>query len=317
MRNISRLILMCCVLVCTALQTVAQFYFYDKNTYNSPVVYEFGGSVGVMNCLTDIGGRKGIGGKFIKDLNFGNTQLNGSLYLSATYKEAFGLRIEGTMGKVKAYDSILKNVRTTTGGRYERNLSFTSTITEVALIAEIHPLFIFINWAGREDSPPNFSPYLLGGIGFFSFNPQTVLAGKTIDLQPLHTEGQGFTQYPDRKPYSLHQSNWLLGVGVKYALSPVINIRAEMLYRILNTDYLDDVSTRYVDPALFAANGLSGTQLNNALLLNDRRITFTEGVPIINNPKGGQKRGNPTNNDAYFNFNIKLGISFGRVKIRR
>ena len=45
-----------------------------------------------MNCLTDIGGKKGIGKKFIKDLNMGKTHLSGGLFLSATYKYALGLR---------------------------------------------------------------------------------------------------------------------------------------------------------------------------------------------------------------------------------
>jgi hypothetical protein len=291
----------------------AQYYFYDNNSYYAPVMYEIGASAGVMNCLTDIGGTQGLGKKFVKDLNIGNTQLNGSIYFSATYKEAVALRIEGTYGQVKAYDSILKDVQSTTP-RYNRNLSFSSKITEYSVVAEFYPIFIFVNWASREDYPPSFSPYLLAGVGFFSFNPQTILNGRTVDLQPLSTEGQGFAEYPTRKPYKLQQTNFPVGVGVKYELSSVLNLRAEFLYRILSTDYLDDLSTRYIDPKVYG-NYFTGTQLTDALALNDRRNKNNPEYPI--NPNGGQIRGNPQNNDAYFSFNIKLGFTFGREKVHK
>lgn len=293
-------------------KVVAQYYFYDNNTYNTPVMFEIGASVGVMNCLTDIGGTAGLGKKFVKDLNIGNNQLNGSLYFSATYKEAVALRVEGTFGHVKAYDSILVDVQSTTP-RYNRNLSFSSKISEISAVAEFYPIFIFVNWASRDDYPPKYSPYLIAGIGYYSFNPQTKLNGRTVDLQPLSTEGQGFAEYPDRKQYKLQQINFPIGAGIKYELSSMLNLRAEFLYRILTTDYLDDLSTRYIDQSLFSKY-FTGAQLADALALNDRRRSDPK-YPI--NPLGGQIRGKSTNNDAYFSFNIKLGLTFGRQKIKK
>lgn len=289
----------------------AQYYFYDNAAYDTPLTFELGGSLGVMNCLTDIGGKKGIGKPFIKDLNIGNTQLNGSVYLSALYKEKFAIRLEGTFGQIKAYDSILKKVRATTGGRYERNLSFRSHISEISLIAEFHPLFIFIDWQGRDQDPPRLSPYLATGIGYYSFNPQTQLTpgGKFIDLQPLSTEGQGFAEYPDRKPYKLRQFNVPVGIGAKYDLSPSFNIRAEFMLRLLFTDYLDDCSTLYIDPTVYQ-NYFTGEQLSNALALNMRNKNLYE--PFNSYPRS--IRGDPTDRDSYFTFNIKLGMVFGREK---
>ncbi|MGG9960138.1 hypothetical protein [Ferruginibacter sp. SUN106] len=296
------------LLLCSAQKTSAQYYFYDNNYYDNPVVYEMGASVGVMNCLTDLGGKKGIGKKFIKDLNFGNTQFAGGLFFNALYKNAVALRLEGTFGQVKAYDSILKSVKASTNGRYERNLSFRSNITEFSLLAEIHPLFIFKRY-DENSTVPRCSPYLAAGIGFYSFNPQAKLLNRWVDLQPLSTEGQGFAEYPKRKPYSLHQVNIPVGVGAKYELSPMINLRAEILYRILSTDYLDDVSTSYVDPNLFA-NYFTGTKLTNALLLNDRQYEL-DPTHITGD---GDQRGNSKNNDAYFTFNVKVSLVLGREK---
>ncbi|MEN9569081.1 MAG: hypothetical protein RL172_312 [Bacteroidota bacterium] len=296
----------------SANKSVAQYYFYNNSHYDSPLMFEFGASVGAMNCLTDVGGRSGLGKKFVKDLNMGNTQLNGSIYLTATYKEKFALRLEGSFGKIKAFDSILSNVKDNSQGRYERNLSFQSKISEISLVAEIHPLFIFVDWVSRDQEPPYFSPYLVGGIGFFSFNPQAKSrTGKFVDLQPLSLEGQGFAEYPTRKTYSLSQINFPLGAGVRYELSPSLNLRAEFLYRKLSTDYLDDVSTRYVDPSLFSSY-LSGTQLQDALDLSSNQRTNNGPVSFQYRKSEGGIRGNPKNDDAYFTFNLKIGFTFGR-----
>ena len=286
----------------------AQFYFYDNKYYDSPIMYELGASVGAMNCLTDLGGNKGIGKKFVKDLNLGKTNLAGSIFLTATYKNMIALRLEATFGQVKAEDAVLRKVKASTFGRYERNLSFRSNITEFMLATEIHPLYFF-NRYDEDKAPPRTSPYLLAGIGFFSFNPQAKYGGKWIDLQPLSTEGQGFAEYPKRKPYQLQQLCLPVGVGAKYELSSTLNIRAEFVYRFLSTDYLDDVSTTYIDPTLYP-NYFTGAKLTNAFLLNDRQYEL-DPTHITND---GDQRGNPKYNDSYFSLNVKLSYTFGREK---
>ena len=293
-------------------RAVAQYYFYDNKYYDNPVTFELGASGGLMNCLTDLGGNKGIGKKFTKDLNLGNTQPTGGFYICANYKYAVTLRAEAAFGMVKSSDAVLKNVAPSTYGRYERNLSFRSTITEFSVTAEFHPFYIFFKYDDEHDKePPAFSPYLLAGVGFFSFNPQAQLDGKWIDLQPLSTEGQGFKEYPDRKPYKLNQINIPVGVGVKYELGNMFNVRAEFVYRILNTDYLDDVSSTYIDPTLYS-NYFTGTKLTNALLLNNRQNELNPGHIT----QEGDQRGSPKNNDSYFSFNLKIGYIIGRERIR-
>ncbi len=299
------------ILFATAERVSAQYYFYDNNYYDNPVTFEVGGSIGVMNCLTDLGGNKGIGKKFVKDINLGKTKFAGSISLTAMYQYMIALRLEATFGTVTADDKVLKKDAPSTFGRYERNLNFKSKITDFMLAAEIHPLYIF-NSKKEDWAPPSFSPYLLAGVGFFSFKPQTTLGGKTVDLQPLSTEGQGFAEYPDRKPYKLNGINFPLGIGVKYDLSSMLNLRAEFVYRTLNTDYLDDVSSRYyVDPTLYA-NYFTGAKLNNALLLNNRQYELDPAHGY----RTTDERGNPDNNDAFFSFNIKIAYTFGREKIR-
>ncbi|MEO5966912.1 MAG: hypothetical protein ABIP68_08155 [Ferruginibacter sp.] len=285
----------------------AQYYFYDNNYYDNPLLFEIGGSINAMNCLTDLGGKKGIGAKFIKDLNTGKTTLSGGLFLSAIYKNAVALRLEGTFGRLQANDNVLAGITDIAKERFNRNLNFRTNISEIALMAEFHPLYIFVDWMERDGDPPRTSPYLLAGVGYYSFNPQGNVDGRWIDLQPLSTEGQGFKEYSDRQVYKLKQMNVPLGIGVRYELSQFLALRGEFVYRKLFTDYLDDVSKTYVDPTLFYTY-FSPDKADLASYMADRQIETRT------NPAGGGKRGSPKQNDAYFTFNLKLSLTLGRER---
>lgn len=283
-----------------------QYYFYNGQVFDRDWVLEVGGSVGGMNAFTDLGGRKGIGKKGLKDFNIQNTHLAGSIFVGTMYKNAVGARIEATFGKVSAYDSILKNVAASTNGRYERHLEFQSKIAEAALLVELHPFEMFMSF-DDDNLPPEVSPYVIGGLGYFHFNPQATLNGGLVDLQPLSTEGQGFQEYPRARPYKLNQINFPIGIGGRYDITSAINIRVELLYRILRTDYLDDVSTKYIDPIYFFSY-LNGFRLNQALLLHDRHIPGAAYSTA--HPDG--IRGNPKDNDGYVTLSIKIGLTLGR-----
>lgn len=296
---------------CVGLSAQSQYYFYNGQYYANPVVFEAGLSGGIMNSLTDVGGRKGNGKSGPKDLNMNVTTAAAGVYFSAIYNNWLGLRLEGTSGKVGSYDSLLKNVKATAIGRYNRNLSFRSPIREASLLLEFHAVDYFRIFDPFA-SPPAFSPYVLGGIGYFHFNPQAKLHGQWIDLKPLHTEGEGFAEYPQSKEYSLDQINFSYGIGIGYQASDQINLRIEYLCRKLNTDYLDDLHGRYIDAAVFSKY-LTGNDLTNALLLN-RRIR-PEAKPNETTQSPGSIRGNPTNNDSYFTVSFKVGYIFGRERV--
>ena len=310
MRRINSFLILFFALMVNSKQSQAQYYFFDDQFYDNPVVFELGGNVGIMNCLTDLGGNAGIGKKFVKDLNYGKQALCGGVSFSANFKNAITARLEANFGKVSADDAVLESVPVTdiARNRYNRNLNFQSNITEFNLVAEFHPFFLFIDWANKDQDPPRYSPYIAGGIGYFSFNPQAKIENRLIDLQPLATEGQGLKEYPDSKPYKLKQFNYPVGGGIRYELSPLVTLRAELLYRILSTDYLDDCSKDYINPDAYALNGFSGTKLTNALALNNREINGQ-------NTKPGGKRGSPLQNDGYFTFNLKISLSL-RERIR-
>lgn len=282
--------------------TKAQYFYSNEKYYYSSLSTEAGISIGLMNAFTDLGGKKGTGKPFIKDLNLKTSRLCAGGYFAVNYKDAVTLKLEATIGKVTAYDSILKNVKASTFGRYERNLSFQSRIADFMLAAEIHPLFFKTDW--RNDEPPKISPYAVFGIGFFSFKPQAKLNGRWIDLQPLRTEGQGFAEFPGNKIYKLKQINIPIGLGVRFEISPVFNTRIELVHRILKTDYLDDVSTNYIDPSLFSAHLPAGLAALSTQLYDRRGELNANPLPAINN-----ERGDANDKDAYFSLQVKIGYT--------
>lgn len=283
----------------------AQYYYYNDKYYNNDLVFEIGATGGIMNALTDLGGKKGIGKNFIKDLRWATARPSYGFYVMGMYKSLIGVRLEGTFGEVTGYDSILKNVAPSTFGRYERNLSFKSKINEFQFALEFHPTAL-INF---EDNPPPFSPYVVAGIGRFSFDPQAKLNGQWYSLQPLSTEGQGFREYKDRQPYELSQFNFLGGLGLRYEINSVVNARLELLHRFLQTDYLDDVSKDYIDPSLFP-NYLPS---NLAAVAQQLYYRQNELYPTDEVVVGGQ-RGDPKDNDAYFTIQLKIGVTLGRQR---
>jgi hypothetical protein len=97
-----------------------------------------------------------------------------------------------------------------------------------------------------------------------------------------------------------------MGAGIKYFFSESVNLSFEVIHRKLFTDYLDDVSTKYVDPTLFSKY-LSPSQAAIAIAVSNKS---PQGY---NTPayQPGNKRGDPSQNDAYFTMGFKLGIRIG------
>jgi hypothetical protein len=294
-------------MACSLKNVCAQYYFSDNLYYDSPVSWELGFAAGGMNCFTDLGGNKGAGKGFLKDLNLSNTRLCGSAYLTAMYRLSIGTRLELTYGQVTAHDSILAPGEGAAAGRYQRNLSFRSPVWEASLLAEIHPL----SWIAYNNGQalPRWSPYMLGGVGLFAFNPKAKLNGNWFSLNDLRTEGQGFAAYAERRPYRLTQCNVPLGVGLKYELSTYLNARLEVVHRVLFTDYLDDVSGSYVNPEAFYLY-LSPEKAALATQLADRR-RLTQHA---NGDPNGEQRGNPAKKDAYFSVQLKMGLLLNRIR---
>ena len=287
-------------------------FSFSQNSEQSSF-YEAGITVGPSNFLGDLGGRMGKGTTFLKDNNVQLTKLMFGAYLGYQPNEWFGLRLSASFGTIEGDDAIIKGKGGLEEARKIRNSNFRSKLIEGTLMAEIYPT-VLLEYEPSEIFH-KLRPYAVIGIGAFHFNPQGTdpLNGQWVNLKNLHTEGQGFAEFPDRKEYKLTQINIPLGVGVKYFLSESVNLSFEIILRKTFSDYIDDVSTTYIDPALFSAY----LPLQQAQVAE--RMANKTGDQLGNNTRffPGDKRGTPTNNDAYYSAQIKLGFRLGNSSDRR
>lgn len=242
---------------------------------------EIGLTAGGMNYIGDLNDQSMFG--------MPNVAFGGLFRLN--FDERWALRIDVDYGHLQGGDPDYIA---------RRNLSFTTHLFEAAMRAE----FNFFPFSMRDDHY-NWTPYIFGGLGFFTFNPKAAYTDPTTglkgwyELQPLSTEGQGTMLRPDLQPYILKQLCFPFGVGIKYHPSKSLTLSVEYGFRKTWTDYIDDVSTVYVDNAMLAQ--LRG---DVAAALADRSSEVEPGY--INT--AGLKRGDDSLDDWYAYFNISMTL---------
>lgn len=182
-----------------------------------------------------------------------------------------------------------------------RNLYFESNIYELSLTTEIS----VFKYDPTDLGAIRITPYILGGISVFHFNPVTKLNGDWVSLHDYHTEGQGLTGYPEE--YKLTQLAIPFGGGVKYNINEEWSIGIEMAMRMTFTDYLDDVSGYY--PNLKELHDAYGS---DAVKLSNPNITAfsdsTDGLPEYE--PYTIARGVPENTDWYFFGGVTFSYNF-------
>lgn len=215
------------------------------------------------------------------------TQFQGGLLYRMNYKWNVVANIH--LGSLEGADSLAIS-----DAKIERNLHFRTDLTEVSLLAN------YYLGNGR------LRPYLLGGIGYFSFNPvATAPDGKEVELQKLGTEGQFIqnenSDYPE--PYELRQFSVPFGLGFEYGISKSFALRLELAAHYTMTDYLDDVSGKYADSTL-----LAGTP--NGPLAVDMASNLSTGYP-----EETKQRGDSHKQDIFATVGLTLlycpGSGFG------
>ncbi|ULQ52798.1 DUF6089 family protein [Flavihumibacter fluvii] len=270
---------------------------------------EAGVTFGPSNFLGDLGGTKGRGMGFLKDNNIAKTKFIVGAHLTGYINPLIGVRLALNYGTITGADEIIKGQGGLEEARKFRNSDFRSRLFEAFVAAEIYPT-VFMEYDPFEVYK-KIRPYGVIGVGVFNFNPQGTdpLTGTYVNLKDLSTEGQGFAEYPNRKPYKTTQLNIPMGLGVKYFVNDNTSVSFEVIHRKTFTDYIDDVSTTYIDPDLFDQYFGVGSQKAQ---LARRMANKTDQGP--NNSAGygpGDKRGTSTNMDAYYSFGFKVSFRLG------
>ncbi|GHV36200.1 hypothetical protein FACS1894178_7150 [Bacteroidia bacterium] len=226
---------------------------------------------------------------YLGDINpkgvFYEPQWSAGLHYRYNFTTRWAMRFNLNYGRIHGDDANHNN---------PRNLDFRNDIYEFSGVAELN----FLTFFTGSKKMYRCSPYLFAGLGVFFHNPQgsyTPVAGgdkEWVYLRPLSTEGQGLVEYPERKYSSAAQLCLPFGIGFKYSLSKHWSIELEWGMRLTFTDYLDDVSTTYVNSDLLTAN-----RGDLAALMSNK----TGGTVIP-----GSERGNSSTKDWYSFAMLKL-----------
>ena len=255
--------------------------FFSANSYpqNESKATWLGVFIGKMNYQGDLNPNS---------FTFAHSKLTAAFTVRQSFNRWLSVKGGLAIGSIEAADRYNRDYLK------KRNLSFYTTIKEASLSLETSLLDL---------STTHFTPYVYGSASLYHFNPWAYdNSGKKTFLQPLSTEGQGLSQFPKQKPYKLTQLNVGFGVGARYAINDNMNLGVEFSQRKTFTDYLDDVSSIYVDQnALLQAKGAKAVEMAF------RGDELPGGSAY---PNHGEQRGTPSEMDWYYFFGINVEMKF-------
>ncbi|MBT1700045.1 hypothetical protein KK083_24370 [Fulvivirgaceae bacterium PWU4] len=239
-----------------------KFHFGKEKRYNA-----LGVSLSALNYYGDLAPKPS---KVSTDISFTRPAI--TISLGHRFGPRYTLTTAFMFGTLSGSDAESADKGDASNGmyRYNRNLSFRNRIKELSVTASLD---LFENQA-TYISRVVWTPYIYGGLAVIHHNPQALApetgvdgqplagGGKWVDLQPLGTEGQHATlQSTDAnagiKPYKLIQPAIPFGFGARFRINEVMDFSAELGFRYLFTDYIDDVSRSYVDLGVFGNDELA------------------------------------------------------------
>lgn len=177
----------------------------------------------------------------------------GQIQISMHFNERIRAQLFYNRGKIKGSDADFD--------RDDRNLSFATNLDELG----VRGLFHFIPFDPYGQTGSRFTLYAGTGATVFHFNPYTTdFQGQKVFLQKIGTAGQYLPdEQRNSKPYSLFQLGIPLTAGFSLAVTPRVILGLEFDYRVLFTDYIDDIGPeQYPD-------------FDNLLLSNDQAALLT------------------------------------------
>ncbi len=227
----------------------------------------------------------------LQDKRFTTNQAKGAAGIGVRYdlSNHFAVRTNFTYAALAAADKYNAQA-----DLKARNLSFNTKITEGNLLLDYNVLNLNYH---------RLTPYIFAGVAVFHYNPYAYDSlGNKVYLRPLSTEGEGLTA--NRKPYNLTQFAIPFGAGIRWRFTDNVTLSYEIGLRKTFTDYLDDVSTTYVDQTTLAA-----AKCAKAVEMAYRGDELKGGAPY---PAAGAVRGGSKYKDWYYFSGVTISIGIGR-----
>jgi hypothetical protein len=318
-------------------------YRGKKSHFGKDKIYNaLGFTLNALNYYGDLAPKPS---RFSTDITFTRPAIGVSF--SHRFGPRYTLTASFAYGTLRGEDASSADRADASNGLYRsnRNLSFRNRIKELSLVATLD---LFENMS-TYISRVKWTPYVFAGVSVFHHNPQAQVPGTYVDnetefpnpgvwvdLHPLGTEGQ----YADLretdvnhgiKPYKLIQPAIPMGIGARFRINEVMDIAAEIGFRYLFTDYVDDVSQNYVDLGVFGDDELAkalsyrSSEVEENLPLLQPTVSTVDGKTYNLLPGYGSEhldnmRGNKDDRDIFmvttFRLTYIIGKTFHRAKFR-
>lgn len=240
---------------------------------------ELGVTLGAVNYVGDVA----------PTMVLKETRPTGGIFARYNFNHTWAFALHANQLRIGGSDANFENLKS-------RNVQFRTDITEVAGVFEFN---YFKYGAGVLDE--HFTPYVFWGLGAAYYNPQGMYNGNWYSLREYQTEGKAYSGVTVVMP---------MGFGLKWMPSKKMSFECSVGFRKTYSDYLDDVSDKYLDiNTQLETKGPIGAGLADP--------SIAPNAASYKNKKGLQ-RGNPDFNDFYFTANLTVTYRiFSRIKCAR
>ncbi len=254
---------------------------------NAQYFWETGINLGASNYLGDIGGNELTRRDFVADMKMEKSNVNVGGFVRYKVNRKLSAQANIAWLRIAGDDKLSANP-----ARNTRNLNFRNDIIEATVQGQF--FFYEVNDLGHTYRHKDaFRAYVGLGAGAVYHNPKTNYNGEMVALRPLTTEGKKYTMITAVIPAS---------AGFYFVINKNYHIGWNITWRTTFSDYLDDVSTMYVDDS----------QLPSSLAIElANRTDELEVTPAFGeNFTPGNKRGDSKHNDSYVSTSIDMSYAF-------
>lgn len=242
----------------------------------------FGVRAGASGFLGDIGSGDLARG-FVYNMELNDTRWATGLF--GRYRFHPLLAVQGSFDyvRVQGLDANSDN-----RARLGRNLSFKNDLFHFNAKLELYPQLLSVSDVGyRGRYRLDYQTYFFAGVGAVLHNPKAEYNGQNVKLRPLLTEGVSYSPVALTLPF---------GGGFFFTYKRIHRFGLEYAWNMSFTDYLDDISTEYVDPSQMSSDPLAAVLANRYSGFGD----VPDGVQY----GPGSPRGDPTDRDNFMTLTI-------------
>lgn len=265
--------------------------------------WDYGLLIGGSNYLGDIGGKELTRRDFVWDMHLNQTRLALGVYGRYRFSRKLSLAANFTHLRIQDRDNLSTNP-----ARVARNLNFRNRLWELGVRAEL-TVYYDNDVGGRGYYNPDFKLYVFGGFAGYYHNPQGRILDPDLEVDNTWYNLRDFKTEGQDKPYSRFGLAIPAGMGLYFTWNKEWRLGWELSWRTIFTDYLDDISTVYADPANMPNDEARAFSSQSSQVIIDEISDPSSGtiwdhryVPGVNT-----KRGDPSHNDSYLTTQVSIG----------